>query len=188
MNNDYDRDRPQQVIGIYSPAPQSGKTFTATVLVHSGFQPVSFAEPLKRMAVTFLEGFGYREDEALKLVWVDKHKYIPEIGCTARWLLQTIGTEFGRQAIAEDIWIRCWEARVRRYDTVVTDDVRFTNEAEAVKAIGGQMWKIIRPSAQRNTDHPSEGALDDWDGFDVVIQNDGSLEQFRRKIDAALWG
>ena len=188
MNNDYDRDRPQQVIGIYSPAPQSGKTFTATVLTHQGFQPVSFAEPLKRMAVTFLHDFGYREDEALRLAWVDKHRFIPEIGCTSRELLQRLGTEFGRQCIADDIWIRCWESRVKRYDTVVTDDVRFLNEAQAVKAIGGQMWKIVRSSAVRNTDHPSEGALDDWDGFDVVIQNDGSLEEFRRKIDAALWG
>jgi hypothetical protein len=188
MNNDYDRDRPQQVIGIYSPAPRSGKTFAATVLTHQGFQPVSFAEPLKRMAVVFLGSFGYREDEALQLVWFDKQRFVPEIGCTARELLQRIGTEFGRQAIAEDIWIRCWEAKVRSHDTVVTDDVRFANEAEAVKAAGGRVWKIIRPSVQRNTNHPSEGALDDWDGFDVVIQNDGSLEQFRRKIDAALWG
>lgn len=186
MNNDYDRDQPRRIIGLYSTAPQSGKTFAATVLAHQGFQPVSFAEPLKRMAVTFLHGFGYREDEAAKLVWVDKHKVIPEVGCTVRHLLQTLGTEFGRQCIADDVWIRCWEARVMRHDAIVTDDVRFLNEAQAIKAGGGEMWKIVRPSAVRNTTHASEGGLDDWDGFDVVIQNDGNLEDFRRKIDDAL--
>lgn len=176
------------LVGFYSPAPQSGKTFAATVLAHQGFQPVSFAEPLKRMACEFLTHFGYRQDDAIKLVWVDKHRLIPEIGITSRQLLQRLGTEFGRQQIADDIWIRCWEARIKPHDRVVTDDVRFLNEAEAVKAAGGQMWKITRASVQRNTDHPSEGALDDWDGFDVVIDNDGSLEEYRRKIDAALWG
>lgn len=187
MNNDYDRDQPRRIIGLYSPAPQSGKTFTATVLAHQGFAPVSFAEPLKRMACEFLHNFGYREDEAAKLVWVDKHRFIPEIGITARQLLQRLGTEFGRQQIADDVWIRCWEARVMRQGDVVTDDVRFLNEAQAIKAGGGEMWKIIRPTAAHDGDHASEGSLDNWDQFDVVIDNDGSLEQLRRKIDAALW-
>lgn len=185
MNNSYDREG-RQIIGIYSPAPQSGKTFAATVLAHHGFQPVSFAEPLKRMAAVFLESFGYRQDEALKLVWVDKHKLIPEIGCTARRLLQTIGTEWGRQQISDEIWVDCWVARAGRHDNVVTDDVRFLNEAEAVKAAGGQVWKIVRRSAVHDGQHVSEGGLDDWDGFDVVIDNDGSIEEFRRKIDAAV--
>jgi hypothetical protein len=187
MNNNYDREDNGRLIGLYSPAPQSGKTFTATVLAHQGFHPVSFAEPLKRMAMTFLRDFGYREDEAAKLVWVDKHKLIPEIGITARQLLQRLGTEFGRQQIADDVWIRCWEARIKGHDQVVTDDVRFLNEAEAVKAAGGQLWMIRRPYAEHDGAHISEGALDNWNGFDVVIDNDGSLEEFRRKIDAVLW-
>lgn len=187
MNNDYDRDQSRRIIGLYSPAPQSGKTFTATVLSNQGFKPISFAEPLKRMACVFLNSFGYREDEAVRLVWVDKHKMIPEIGCTGRHVLQRLGTEWGRQQIADDVWIRCWEARVMRAPgDVVTDDVRFLNEAQAIKAAGGEMWKIVRPSAERNTSHVSEGGLDDWDGFDVVIDNDGSLESFRRKIDAVI--
>lgn len=176
-----------RLIGLYSPAPQSGKTFAATVMAHQGFQLVSFAEPLKRMACEFLTHFGYRQDEAIKLVWADKHRLIPEIGITARQLLQRLGTEFGRQQIADDIWIRCWKARVEQHDRVVTDDVRFLNEAEAVKAAGGQMWMIRRPGALHDWQHASEGALDQWDRFDVVIDNDGSLEQFRRQIDKALW-
>lgn len=187
MNNDYDREDNLRLIGLYSPAPQSGKTFAATVLAHQGYQPVSFAEPLKRMACEFLTSLGYRQDEALRLVWVDKHKVIPDLGVTVRHLLQRLGTEWGRQQIADDVWIRCWQARIKQHDQVVTDDVRFLNEAEAVKAAGGQMWMIRRPSAAHGGEHVSEGALDSWDGFDVVIDNGGSLEEFRRKIDAALW-
>lgn len=174
------------IIGLYSPAPQSGKTFVATVLTHHCFQPVSFAEPLKRMAVSFLVSLGYREDHALKLVWTDKGFIVPELGCSVRWILQTLGTEWGRERIGADTWLQCWHARAGRHDHVVTDDVRFLNEAETVKAAGGQLWKIVRPSAVHDGRHVSEGGLDDWDGFDVVIDNDGSIEEFRRKIDAAL--
>lgn len=174
------------VIGLYSPAPQSGKTFTATVLAHQGFQPVSFAEPLKRMACEFLTALGYRQDEAMRLVWVDKGFVLPELGCSVRHVLQTLGTEWARTHLGQDTWVRCWEAQASRHDLVITDDVRFRNEAQAVKARGGQMWKIVRPSATHDGLHVSEGGLDDWDGFDVVIHNDGSLEDFRRKIDAAI--
>lgn len=174
------------IIGLYSPAPQSGKTFAATVLAHQGFQPVSFAEPLKRMACEFLTALGYRSDEAVRLVWVDKSFVVPEIGCSVRHILQTLGTEWARDCIGQDTWVRCWEAQASRHNRVITDDVRFLNEARAVKANGGQMWKIVRPSATHDGSHASEGGLDDWDGFDVVIHNDGSLEEFRRKIDACL--
>jgi hypothetical protein len=174
------------IIGLYSPAPQSGKTFTATVLAHQGFHPVSFAEPLKRMATSFLVSLGYREDEAMKLVWVDKGYVVPEVCCSVRKILQTLGTEWAREQIGQETWVRCWEAQASKHDRVITDDVRFLNEARAVKAMGGQMWKIVRPSAVHDGAHISEGGLDDWDGFDVVIHNDGSLEDFRHKIDACL--
>jgi hypothetical protein len=186
MNNDYDRDTSPAIIGLYSPAPQSGKTFTATVLAHRGFQPVSFAEPLKRMAVSFLVNLGYRENHAMMLVWVDKGFVVPEVGCSVRRILQTLGTEWGRQLILDDVWVRCWQAQASRHDNVVTDDVRFLNEAKAVKAMGGQMWKVVRQNVVHDGSHISEGGLDDWDGFDVVIHNDGSLEEFRHKIDACL--
>lgn len=174
------------IVGIYSPAPRSGKTFAATVLAHRGFQPVSFAEPLKRMATSFLVSLGYRDDETVRLVWVDKSFVVPEVGCSVRRILQTLGTEWARQSIGDDVWVRCWQAQASRHDNVVTDDVRFLNEAKAVKAMGGQMWKVVRQNAVHDGSHSSEGGLDDWDGFDVVIHNDGSLEEFRRKIDAAI--
>jgi hypothetical protein len=44
---------------------------------------------------------------------------------------------------------------------------------------------IIRPSAHGNTTHESEGALDKWESFDQVIINDGTIADFRAKIDKA---
>lgn len=177
-----------RLIGLYSPAAQSGKTFAATVLTHQGFELLSFAEPIKSMAREFLVQWGFSSLEATQLVLVDKHCVIPGTGITVRQLLQRLGTEFGRQQVCDDVWVRCWLAKATRYQRVVADDVRFLNEAKAIKAVGGQVWMIRRHGVQRDTNHPSEGALDGWDGFDAVIDNNGTLVDFRRKIDAALWG
>lgn len=186
MNNSYDRGQQAAIIGLYSPAPQSGKTAVANLLAQEGFRLLSFATPLKRMACEFLTALGYREDEAARLVWVDKSFVVPEVGCSVRKILQTLGTEWGRERLGGDVWVRCWEAQASRYDRVITDGVRFLNEAQAVKAKGGQMWKIVRPSATHDGSHVSEGGLDDWDGFDAVIQNDGSLSDLHAKVLALL--
>ena len=177
-----------KLIGIYSPAAQSGKSFAANVLAQHGFASMSFAEPIKRMGAEFLMSFGYEKDQATKLVWVDKEKFVPEIGCSARFILQTLGTEWGRERISSTIWIDSMRSRIQkamRKDScgVVIDDVRFENEAEMIKQMGGEMWKVIRTSTINKSTHASEGGLDHWAGFDRVIINDGTIQDFRNKID-----
>jgi hypothetical protein len=85
-------------IGIYSPAPQSGKTFTANALAQQGYRTMSFAEPIKRMAVEFVVSFGYTKEEAARFVWAHKEQEIPAIKTTARHILQTLATDWGAQA------------------------------------------------------------------------------------------
>ena len=133
-----------RLIGIYSPAPQSGKTFAATVLAHRGYQPVSFAEPLKRMITEFLISFGYEKDQAIKLAWFDKTVVIQEFNASSRYLLQTLGTQWGRDCVCEDIWIRAWKARVAKFDRVIVDDVRFPNEIEWIQSQDGVVIEVQR--------------------------------------------
>lgn len=165
------------LIGLYSPAPQSGKTTVANALAASqGFCRVAFADPLKAMTCRFLEGLGYREDQAQRLVHVDKAVTIPELGVTARHLLQTLGTEWGRTCVAPDVWLKCWQAAAKRHPRVVADDVRFPNEAQLIRDMGGQLWCIVRPGVEAATTHASEGGLAGWE-FDRVIVNDGTLRE-----------
>lgn len=169
------------IIGIYSPAPQSGKTTVANMLQEQGFARVPFAAPLKRMACEFLESLGYPEGEAARLVFFDKHVVIPEVGVTVRHMLQTLGTEWGRACLHPDVWVRCWEAQADRYELVVADDVRFPNEAAAIRRRGGVVWQVVWPDVLHIGDHVSEGSLDDAE-FDAVIQNDGSLSDLHSKV------
>lgn len=176
----------KKVIGIYSPAPQSGKTFASTVLTNKGYVRLSFAAPLKQMCIDFLLALGYSKNEAVRFVFTEKEKYIPEVAKTVRHMLRTLGTEWGRDCIDRDVWLTAFGKTAEKYDKIVVDDVRFLNEAMFLQSMGGEMWKIIRSSAINDTDHASEGALDSWEGFNRIIENDGTLEQFRKKIDALL--
>ena len=170
------------LIGLYSPAPRCGKTTLANSLVTAhGYTKVSFADPLRAMMVPFLESLGYRQDEAERLIHVDKATVIPAVGVSVRHLLQTLGTEWGRTYASTDVWLRCWTASAARHQRVVADDVRFPNEADLIRSMGGELWMVRRPGLEVVTGHRSDGNLADW-SFDRVIVNDGTLEDLTRDL------
>jgi hypothetical protein len=171
-----------KLIGLYSPAPQSGKTSAAEILKEQGYEIVSFATPLKRMTVQFLMGFGYSKGDAERIA-KDKDFVIGEINLRVRDVMQLLGTEWGRKLIHKNVWIKMWESKQRFFPFVVVDDMRFPNEYEMVKKRGGILVKIEREQAtgQRREKHESEGALDSF-YFDHVIKNDGTLDELYSKV------
>ena len=174
-----------KLVGLYSPAPQSGKTCTAGVISEHGYTIVPFAATLKDMIVPMITALGYDHQRAWELVISDKNYVLPEIGVSARHMLQTLGTEYGRQCLHPDIWLKCWQKKAERFSAVVADDVRFPNEADLIRGLGGEMWLVRRSAVQCTTDHSSEGSLDGY-SFDRVIENDGTLDELRSKVMAAL--
>ena len=85
---------------------------------------------------------------------------------------------------------------------VVVTDVRFRDEAEALQRLGAVLVRIIRsagegagatvptpttsPCATGIPGHLSEIDLDGWEGWDYVIDNDGSLQELAAKVEAVL--
>jgi len=104
---------------------------------------------------------------------------------TVRRILQWWGTEF-RRAQDPDYWTKAWARKVAGYDLVRThiliDDVRFKNELATIRDLGGKFVKIVRPGFNGAGNHASETSLDDYTAWDAVILNDGTLEQFLRKV------
>lgn len=104
---------------------------------------------------------------------------------TVRRILQWWGTEY-RRAQDPDYWTKAWESKVSSYDlervTILVDDVRFVNEVEVIGALGGKFVRIDRPGFAAGGDHASETSLDGFTGWDLVIVNDGSLEEFKQKV------
>lgn len=110
----------------------------------------------------------------------DKYKE-SEYGAEVRRLLQRLGTEAGRQTMWDSIWIDAAFADVPKDAKVVVTDCRFPNEADSIISRGGKVWRVRREGVGPANAHPSETSLDDWP-FDVVLYNDGSLEDYHREI------
>lgn len=76
-----------------------------------------------------------------------------------RRLLQLIGTECGRECIGEDVWVHAFLRKVNASssDYIICDDVRFDNEARAIRQAGGLIIQIAgREDASVDASHPSE--------------------------------
>lgn len=162
-----------RLIGLYSPAPGCGKTTAANLLIEH--ERVSFAAPLKRAVWNLLNDLG---PSGFRYVHRDKDVIIPEIGVSARHMMQTLGTEWGRACIHPDFWVMIARAETQRIiangGSVVIDDVRFPNEAAMIHDLGGELWEIDRPGITYDGGHSSEGGLE-YITPDRVIINDGTI-------------
>jgi hypothetical protein len=136
---------PSRTIIAFTGLAGAGKSTAAAHLVkHRGFERVRFAGPLKAMMLalgcTTEQVDGSEKETPCDLLG----------GKTPRHAMQTLGTEWGRDLIASDLWIRAWNAALAKVPAgvpVVVDDCRFPNEADAVNAAGGILVRIERPGA-----------------------------------------
>jgi hypothetical protein len=106
-----------------------------------------------------------------------------------RRLLQLLGTEVGRKCIHPDVWVRLWlEDAAESGGHVVADDVRFGNEAQAIRDLGGVIVRVRRratdPGRFRLLLHRIGWRLHESERPDLIdeghsIRNDGTLEELR---------
>lgn len=67
----------------------------------------------------------------------------------------------------------------------VITDCRFSNEANAIKRVGGVLVRINRPNNRPTNNHPSEVSLDDYE-FDYILNNNTDIEGLERKVSYML--
>jgi hypothetical protein len=89
-----------------------------------------------------------------------------------RAFLQRLGVG-ARETFGETFWLDQLFSWIDRTGAprVVVPDVRFINEAEAIKAAGGVVIKVNRPG-HVPSGHVSETELANWDGWDRSFNND----------------
>lgn len=171
----------------------SGKTTFAEILERQyGFKIVRFASALKSMTLSLLQQLGMAEFDALEIITDPDLKETPlrELGGkTSRYVMQTIGTEWGRNCMGPDFWVNVAMAKVEKLmaqgRSVVIDDARFTNEADAIVASGGHMVRIQRPGQIITQLHASEGELNRYPVHRTVV-NDSSLKQLDYNAEVLL--
>jgi hypothetical protein len=168
------------VIGLSGYA-QSGKDSVASILSEHGYRRRSFADPIRSALYTLdpmIDNFLSLREIVDKSGW-DAAKSYPE----ARRLLQQLGTEVGRDMLGQSTWI---DIALRNLpERTCFTDVRFVDEADAIRALGGEVWRVNRSGVDPVNDHISETALDGYD-FDRIIPNDSTLEDLRLKTLAAV--
>jgi hypothetical protein len=175
------------IIGLSGYA-RSGKDTAADHLISSyGFTKYSFAAPMKEAMyrlnpIVNSDTIGpFRYKSLVDVYGLDSAKESnPEI----RRLLQVFGTEVGRDMFGENFWVDLTLNSIKE-NNVVISDVRFKNEADAIKSVGGQVWRINRHGVGPVTDHSSEIDLDNYP-FDFIIDNDYSVVDLNNVVSMLL--
>ncbi len=159
---------------------QVGKSTAAGFLVAAGFKSFSFADPMKLFARDLLRGIGLA-DEIIDYHMIYKESVIFNLNVTMRHLLQTLGTDWGRNMIHPELWVLCASRSIAAAcdngDSVVVEDVRFDDEARYIRSRGGLIVHITRDTGLVDQ-HASESGVVVDDG-DLVIVNSGEMERFR---------
>jgi len=169
------------VVGVSGYA-RSGKDSVARVFVsRHGFTRAAFADALKELACRtnpIVSPDGRRLASLVDEIGWDRAKTeVPEV----RGILQRLG-KGARDVLGEDIWVDTLFRQHAGASRLVIPDVRFPNEAAAVRGRGGRVVRVVRPGVGPANGHISETALDD-DEPDAVIVNDGSLEDLAGEVD-----
>ena len=170
------------VLGLTGRAGAGKSTAAAHLVAHHGFVRRPFAALLKGMLRSLLLGQGVPAAAVERMIDGDG-KELPTRhlgGQTPRRAMQLLGTEWGR-GLAPDLWVDMWAASIAGLDRVVADDVRFDNEAAAIRALGGTVVEIRRPGLARLAGgHVSEAGV----AADTVVVNDASaVEGLSRGLD-----
>lgn len=165
----------RKLIGLTGPAYCGKDTIAGILRREFPVQTLSFADPIRSML------------RAMDIGLTDEHFFgklkevtIDWLGKSPRQLMQTLGTEWGRGLIHEDLWLMLAERKVDKiksdgFHAVVTD-CRFENEATRIRALGGTIWHIKRGTVKSVNAHVSEAGVA-FQAGDKIIDNNGTIQE-----------
>ena len=170
------------IIGIAGKAGH-GKDTIGTILAEYGYERKAFADKVRELALAIdpIVNFGkyetYRLSHLVDKVGWDEAKEHPG----ARRTLQRVG-EGGRQVFGLWVWIDALFDTIDKRDGRYTiTDVRYANEVEAIHGWRGVVWYVNRPGYNNGVpEHVSEQL--DPTLCDLVIENDGTVDDLRQKV------
>lgn len=143
---------------------------------------LSFAAPIKEAVAAILncsvEDFEDREFKESNLL--ESHN----LDTSPRIMMQLLGSEFGRNMIDDQIWIKTAQAR---FDAAKADgvgymfitDLRYENEHKWVLENGGVVIYVDRQQAAPVAAHSSEAGLSRPPCY--VIDNNGTINALRKE-------
>jgi hypothetical protein len=128
---------------------------------------------------------------------------------TPRDILQSLGTDFGRDMLHPNVWVNALFAEYKFTDLAISKyrnagfssqnlhgdpypnwiitDSRFPNDVKRTHKMGGILIRVNRAECEgRTNEHVSETALDDFNEWDYVIENNGTIEELIGQVRTIL--
>mgnify|MGYP001601185222 FL=1 len=136
--------------------------------------------------------FNYEQTEGSK-----KEDYDNRWNTTPRKIFQRFGTEIFRNNLKlmlpelknldENFWIyrfKLWyqeQIKINPNLKVVVSDVRFPNEANIIKELGGTIIKVVRSKTNNNDNHSSEVSINKINP-DFIVSNNSTIDEYHSQI------
>ena len=181
----------KQIIGITGRKFNGKDTIANYLRDNYDYHQIAFAEPLKESCRVL---FGFTEEQlygSLKET-SDPNWY----NLTPRQVFQYMGTDIMRNQMTglspefeDKFWLKCLENKIKKIlseypnDCIVISDVRFPNEVEMIKKLGGTVIRVKRPNIENNNTfsaHASENMIDEL-SVDYELINDTTREELYDK-------
>ncbi|MCZ9884629.1 deoxynucleotide monophosphate kinase family protein [Arthrobacter sp. B2a2-09] len=176
------------IVGLIGKKRSGKDTFGAALIEAHGFTRVAFADPLRQAALALDPFVGrpalpgqlapqkdVRLSDVIETIgWEAAKDYVPEV----RRILEAFGTDSIRK-LDEGFWVRMAVEKIQATDgPVVVTDVRFPNEADKIRELGGIVVRIVRPSQEpTGPAHQCETSLDEY-CEDMTFYNASTLDDF----------
>jgi hypothetical protein len=128
------------------------------------------------------------EDREFKEKELGKQWQVIDYTLSPRILLQRLGTDAARY-VHSDIWVNALFSKFKKKSKWIITDIRFDNEVRAIQERGGIVIRVNRCKSKDSTEHSnhlSETALDNYEGFDVILNNNDTLEDLIKEIRTIL--
>lgn len=203
---------PTHVIGLTGPLGSGKDTVADLLATHCGAYKLAFADALRgeiadafNIETVFLTRRETKEhpisplalarclDTAFVGRMIIQHQQFNDdvldlnTPRSPRQIMQWWGTEY-RRALEPGYWVRKAAQRVHYMHKtlgarlIVITDVRFEDEAQLVRALGGQIWQIKRPGCEvSSTAHVSEVSGEAFEP-NQVINNDHDLRHLQQLV------
>jgi len=177
-----------QVIGITGKIGSGKSTLASHLVENHGYEEYSMATPLKKIG----EIFGFSQEQ-LYGTQEQKLQIHSDWKISAREFLQKVGTELFREKFRQTVWVDLFRIKIRENPNkkYVISDVRFQNEADVVKELGGIIIRTNRDnnvSSDSGTEHKhkSETEMNSIVPDYVMDNNKLSLLESRKYMDIIL--
>ena len=139
----------------------------------------SFAEPLYEVCEMLYAWAGFRTANYYNQNRAEKEEVLPLLGKSPRQILIEMGMKV--REIIPSTWVDY--GMNQSHEIVIFSDMRFPNEAEAIKKAGGICVKITRPGLPLVEDpNDPDNQLSGFDDWDYHIVNDGSMKDYEKQI------